>query len=99
MKIVKLNPFNKMIAIKPFEAATTTDGGLIQVNTNNTASGKVLGTILEAAADSIFAGKEGSRCFFRRYSMDELKYITVEGEQMVNFVHEDDILALPDIEE
>lgn len=77
--------------IRPHEAANESSSGLIMENSSNVASAPVLGTVLKAGEKGEF--KEGDQILFRRYSIDELKFITSDGEQTVYIVEGSEIVA------
>ena len=92
----KINPVGERVVIKPQEAAKVSASGLVQEHTqSNVASAKVLGLIVEASPESKFKDLVGRKVFFRRYSMDELKYIDANGEQTVVLIDDSEVLATP----
>lgn len=98
MKFTKINPVGKRVVLKIYESADKSASGIILNNDSNTSAGKVLGTIIEAGEESRFFTSLGKLVFFRRYSMDELKYVSSEGEQTVTLVDDDEILAIPTVD-
>lgn len=95
MEFQKINPVGKRVVVEVYESAGQSNSGILLAHNSNTAAGKVLGTIVEAGDESRFRDKVGSLVFFRRYSIDELKYIDKNGEKTVNLVDDDEVLALP----
>lgn len=87
----KIVPLGARSLVKPYEAAGKTASGLIMDNTSNTSSAPVRGTIIVAGDTSAF--KAGEEIMFRRYSIDDLKFITDQGEQVVSLVDDQDVLA------
>ncbi len=87
----ELEPVGARVLITPFRAAEQSASGLIMENsTSNNAP--VKGTVLKAGSKSDF--HPGDEIFYRRYSLDELKIKTAEGEQVVNFVEDEDIVGV-----
>jgi co-chaperonin GroES (HSP10) len=97
MKFAALNPQGKCCVIKEYESADVSSAGIILEHDDNTSAGRVLGTIVEAGTESKFTDAIGKLVFFRRYSVNELKYIDQNGEQTVIIVEDDDILCLPKV--
>ncbi len=95
MHFSKLNPQGNMCAIRLYQSSGESKSGLVTVHNSNTSNGKVLGTIVEAGPESKYKDMIGRVAFFRRYAMDELKYITEKGEQTVHLISDDEILSLP----
>ena len=96
MEFKKFNPQGKSCIILPYEAPKESEGGIVYAHDNNTSNAKVRGTILEASPESLYKDKVGSTVFFRRYSIDEYKWISKTGEQVVIQVDDDDIRCLPE---
>lgn len=92
-----IGPRNHMVVIKPYESATETKSGMMKVNQSNTASGKSRGIILEVASDCSPDLKVGQTVLFRRYSHDEVKYVSPEGEVSIFLVMDEEILAVPEL--
>ena len=83
---MKLQPTGLRYVIEPYEAATETQSGLIMDNTSNTSAAKIKGTILEVGDGDngrLCKYKKGDIVYFRRYSIDELKYINESGEDVL----------------
>lgn len=95
MIFAKVNPVGPRIVIRPHESSSVSESGLVMSNSSNTATGKVLGEIVETSPESKFKDMIGKKVLFRRYSIDELKFITQKGEQTVHLVDDDEVLALP----
>lgn len=92
MIIDKLILVGDKYLISPHKSADKSSSGLSMENTSNVASAPVLGTILKAGTKGEFG--EGDQILFRRYSIDELKFITPEGEQTVFIVEGSEIVAV-----
>lgn len=97
IKLEKITPVESLQSphrylIKPYEAAKETKSGIVRENNSNTSSAKSIGTILKSSEGARF--KIGQTVLFRRYSLDEVKYITPEGEQVADLVDDENILAL-----
>lgn len=86
-----------MCVIKPYEASSISASGLVIANDSNAAGGKVRGVVLEVSPGVNIP--IGATVLFRRYSHDEVKYIGPQGEVSVYLVHDDEILATPDLKE
>ena len=85
-------PIGARVLILPYQSATQTESGMLMDNQSNTSSAPVKGTVIRAGKESQF--KEGDVIFYRRYSMDILKTITEKGEETVNIVEDQDIIAI-----
>ena len=92
----KLNPVGKRVVVKPIEAAEVSAGGIAMTHNSNAASGKVRGTIVEASPDSDYKDRIGQQVLWRRYAMDELKYINDQGEQVVYLLDDSELLCFPE---
>ena len=92
----KLNPVGARVVIKPIEAAEVSAGGIAMTHNSNAASGKVKGTIIEVSSDSKYKDMLGRKVMWRRYAMDELKYIDENGEQTVYLVDDSELLCFPE---
>ncbi len=92
---MKLKPIGNRLIIKVFEGALTTEGGL-QLSNSQSNNAPVRGTVIRAGKESNF--KEGDEIYFRRFAIDELKFTTEEGEQVVHVIDEIDVLALEESE-
>lgn len=92
IKLEKINPLGERCLIKPYEAATQTKSGVVRENSSNTSSAKTAGTVIRKGDKSRFS--VGDMVLFRRYSVDDLKYITPEGEQTATLVDDENVLAL-----
>lgn len=88
----KIIPIGARCLITPYVSADKSSSGLILEATSNTVAASVKGTVIAVGDKSRF--KEGDVLYFRRYSMDDLKTMTPEGETTVNIVEDDDVLCL-----
>ena len=88
---MKILPIGNRCIIEKYKAAGETASGLIMDNSSNVSAAPIKGTILETGDEGKF--KKGDVIFYRRYSVDDLKYIDENGEQEVTIVEFDDILA------
>lgn len=85
-------PIGDRYLIEVYKAANESASGLIMENSSNTSAAPVLGTILKSGDRATFS--PGQQILFRRYSVDELKFITAEGEQVVVLVEGNDVVAI-----
>jgi len=92
IKLENLQAQGKYLLIEPYKAAEKSESGLIMDNSSNTSAAPVRGTVITAGSETKY--KAGDDLFFRRYSTDELKFITEKGEQMLTIVEEQDVLLL-----
>jgi len=92
MQSENVYPIGKRVLLKIYESANETEGGLTLSHSDNTHMAPILGTVLKVGDKSVF--KEGDMVFFRRYSVDELKFVTSSGEQKVHMVEDDEIIGL-----
>jgi co-chaperonin GroES (HSP10) len=88
---MKIIPIGNRYIIEVYKAAEETESGLVMDNTSNVSAAPIKGTILEVGDNARFA--VGDVVYFRRYSIDQLKYITEQGEQEVSIIEAEDILA------
>lgn len=84
-------PVGDRYLIETYKAADESSTGLSMENQNNTANAPVIGTVLKAGDKGTF--KVGEMVLFRRYSIDELKFINADGEQIVHIVEGSEIIA------
>ena len=91
MNIEKINPVGARVLLEIYTSAQESTAGLV-LSDNNASSTPVTGKVLRVGKDSIF--KEGQTVFFRRYSVDELKFNTAEGEQKVFLLEDEEIIAV-----
>jgi co-chaperonin GroES (HSP10) len=91
INVSNVQAIGERVLVDVYKAAEETSSGLVMDNSSNTSAAPVLGTVLNAGDKSQF--KKGDVIFFRRYSTDELKFITEEGEQVLVVVEDVDILA------
>ena len=85
-------PIGQRYQIELEPAANVSSAGLVMDNNNNASMAPVVGTIIKVGDNCRFAA--GVKIFFRRFSLDEMKFITPDGEQVVNFLEEEDILGI-----
>lgn len=93
-----INPRKSMCVIKPYEASSVSASGLMIENSSNVAGARVRGTIVEVGPE-VFGLKAGDTVLFRRYSHDELKYVTEHGETAIYLIDDSEIIAKPDLKE
>ncbi len=86
-----IQPVGARSLIKAHEAATESANGLLRANSSNAAAAPVKGIVIAAGTQSAF--KVDEVIFFRRYSVDELKIVTENGEEVVTLVDDEDVLA------
>jgi len=87
----KIVPLKKSVLIKPRTRTAETDGGLVIPEESYTPT-PVVGDVLAVGEESQF--KVGDIVFFRRYSIDELKFNTADGvQQIVSLITDDEIVA------
>lgn len=84
-----IQPIGKRVIIEPVEANETTNG--FKLSDENSSMTPMRGTI--TALGDVDGFDVGEIIYFRRYSADELKYQTPEGEKKVFLVELDEILA------
>lgn len=92
MDIEKIAPVGKRCLVKVIESASESKYGIVLENASNTATTPIVGVVLKAGASSDF--KEGQKLFWRRYALDELKFITEGGEQTIFLVEDEEVLAV-----
>lgn len=92
MKTENIIPTGDRYLIEIHKAAAKSSSGLLIENNSNVSAAPVLGTVLKAGDTGKF--REGQLVMFRRYSVDELKFITEEGEQTVHIVEGSEIIAI-----
>lgn len=90
IKIENIVPLKKYIIVKPNNGPTESASGLIMPEERYVAT-PVVGKVVSAGPDSQF--KPGEYVFFRRYSIDEMKFKTEEGEEVVNLLSDDEVVA------
>lgn len=77
------------LLIQPIQRPEETSSGFVMPEEGYTAT-PVQGTVLVAGAESKY--KVGDVIFFRRYSIDELKFVNDEGKnQMVCYITDDEV--------
>ena len=77
--------------MKVFEGAQVSKSGLIMPD-KELASLPVMGEVIANGAESTF--KKGQTVMFRKYSLDELKFMTAEGEVKLNLLEDEEIVAV-----
>lgn len=88
---MKLQPTKGHLVIKPYEKPKEVSGLMLAGDDQNAAP--VRGDILETGEESKFT--KGETIYFRRYAVDELKYIEENGrEETVWLVDEREVLAV-----
>ena len=87
-----IKPVGNRYLVKIYRAASQSESGLILENSSNTSAAPVMGTVLEVGDNPRF--QKGDTILFRRYSVDELKYVTEQGEQVVHLVEENDVVGI-----
>lgn len=92
---MKLTPLHSHVVVKPVEAETTTESGIVlpdTVDKEKPQQGEVVavgpGRILDNGQNAPMSVKEGDKIMFRKYSPDEIK---VKGEEYL-VIKEDDIM-------
>jgi co-chaperonin GroES (HSP10) len=94
MDITKIEPTGDRYLIEIYQSASESASGLAIENNNNVSAAPVLGTILKVSNKAKEDFKVGDQIFFRRYSIDELKVITPDGEQTIYMVEGSEIVAV-----
>lgn len=89
-----LEPIGDRFIISIHKAADESSSGLSMENNSNVSSAPVLGTIIKIGEGAKGSFKVGEKILFRRYSLDEMKYITEEGEQTVHIIEGSEIVAV-----
>lgn len=92
MKKDTIKPIGARCLIEIEKAASKSSSGLYMNNENNAALTPIRGTVIAVGDASTF--KKGDKVFFRRFSVDELKFITEEGEQAIFLIEDEDVLAI-----
>jgi co-chaperonin GroES (HSP10) len=88
----KITPVGDRYLIEIEKSASQSASGLTMENNSNVNSAPVLGTIIKAADGCPY--KAGDKILFRRYSLDDLKVITENGEETISIVEGSEILAV-----
>lgn len=87
----QIQPLAKHILVKPIGRPTETSTGFVMPEEGWSPT-PVVGLVIAAGEGSQF--KVGQIVFFRRYSVDELKFISADGQnQIVNLLSDDEIVA------
>jgi co-chaperonin GroES (HSP10) len=86
-------PLKKMVLIEPYKAAKETASGIARVNDSNGTGAPCKGKIIDVGSDVKDFTKE-QEVYFRRYSTDELKFVTPKGEVSYMLVDQEDILGI-----
>ena len=92
MDISKIQPVGTRCLVQVEQAATQSESGLYMENNSNVSAAPSLGVVLKAGESSKYV--VGQKVFFRRFSLDELKVITPQGEQTINLVEDDEVVAI-----
>lgn len=88
-----------MCVIKPYEASEVSNSGIVNpANSSNVAGARVRGTIVEVGPE-VSDLKTGDTVLFRRYSHDELKYVSSHGETAIYLIDQEEILAKPEMKQ
>ncbi len=91
IKVTDIQPVGDKIIIELYNRPKETTGGFILPEEANSST-PVLGKILAKGEDSIY--DIGDMVFFRRYSVDELKF-NVDGKQeIVSLISDEEIVAI-----
>ncbi len=89
----EIKPIGKRCLIQIEQSANKSASGLIlNQDQNNISTAPVIGTVLNKGSESIF--EIGDKLLFRRYGVDELKFITESGEQKVFIIEDEEVLAI-----
>lgn len=93
IKVENLVPLKKFILIKPLSKVEETSAGFVMPEDTSANTAPVVGEVLKAGDESQF--KEGQLVFFRRFSVDELKFSNPDGsQQVVSLISDDEVVAL-----
>lgn len=90
ININDIKPCGARVLVKIFEDAQTTKTGLILPEKDIT-NMPVMGKVIKAGETSAFP--EGTTVLFRKYSLDELKFIAPEGEVRLHLLEDEEIVA------
>lgn len=90
IKIEDIVPLKNFVLIKAHNGPAQSASGLIMPEERYVPT-PVVGKVISAGPQSQF--KIGEYVFFRRYSVDELKFKTEEGEEVVSLLSDDEIVA------
>lgn len=90
IKIENIRPVGSFVLIEPVNRPEETSSGFIIPEEGYTPT-PVIGKIIAVGEASIY--KEGDMVFFRRYSIDELKFNTGGTQQIVSLISDDEIVA------
>ncbi len=90
LSIDKMVPVGKRCLVQPLKREGVSVSGLIMPEDANNPT-PVAGTVIKAGTASVY--KEGDFVFFRRFSVDEIKFSTASGEMVVNLVEDDEVVA------
>lgn len=91
-----LIPVGDRYLVQPYKSADESSSGLSLENNSNVSAAPVRGTVLKSGDKAVF--NPGDEILFRRYSIDELKFVTPDGEQTVYMVEGNDIVAVVKVE-
>lgn len=89
--IKNIQPVGKRVLVKTFDGPQVSKSGLIMPD-KELASIPVMAEVIAHGADSQF--KTGQTVMFRKYSLDELKFMTAEGEVKLNLLEDEEIVAV-----
>jgi co-chaperonin GroES (HSP10) len=90
--IEQIQPLAKYILVKPLERPAETVTGFLMPEEGYTPT-PVCGEVISAGEGSQF--KIGDTVFFRRYSVDSLKFTNSNGKiEEVNLISDDEIVAI-----
>lgn len=87
----EITPCKKNTLVQPYKAEKQSSAGLVWETTNANIA-PVSGTVIKASHDSLY--RVGQVILFRRFSVDELKFITKTGENVVYLVEDQDVIAV-----
>lgn len=90
IKVEDIVPLKKYILIKPRTRSAETSSGIIMPEQSSTAT-PVVGDVIAVGDESQF--KPGDTVFFRRFSVDELKFSVDGKEEIVSLISDDEVVA------
>jgi co-chaperonin GroES (HSP10) len=91
LDINNIQPTKNYCLVEIASTEIETASGIVQSEAQ-AYSTPVYGTVKKAGPESSF--KEGDILFFRRYSVDELKFVTEKGEQILHLVQDPDVVGV-----
>ncbi len=90
--IDQIQPLQKYILVQPIGRPTETSTGFVMPEEGYSPT-PVVGKVLAVGEMSQF--KIGQTVFFRRYSVDELKFVSPDGQnQIVSLLGDDEVVAI-----